>query len=133
MAALAARPYTRRVTNPDQDARPAELLDRARTMLDAAAQLIEAAEHRLAGPPPGRAEAEADARAAVGVHELARTTSGAAQGVMYTAVRRLKDTGASRPEIRQATGLTASLIKWIVEHHAEARRARRRRSGGPTG
>lgn len=138
MAALAALSYTRRVTLPDDlgDAAPADLLGQARHMLDTAKALLAAVEGQLAAPLPVPADEAAaaeqlgqvvrDARAAVETHELAKETGQAAQGAMYAAVRRLKRTGASRGEISEATGLTESLVKWIVEHHAE-RRARRRR------
>lgn len=135
MAALAALPYTRRVTTPD-DAPPADLLKQARTMIETAARLIDTAEGRLAAPlalpadtrqaAEQLAAAGADARAAVELHRITKDVGQAAQSAAYTAVRRLKRAGATREHIRERTGLTASLIKWIVEDHASARRARRR-------
>ncbi|MEV0829733.1 hypothetical protein [Nonomuraea rubra] len=126
------------MTNPDDhDAPPADLLARARTLIEAAALLIDAAEGRLSAPLPaaddGAAEAEqraaaaVDARAAVDLHELVKSTREKAQGAMYAGVRRLQRAGMSRDDMRTETGLTKSLIKWIVEDHAAARRARRRR------
>lgn len=135
VAALTARPYTRRVTPPPDDPPPtAELLDRARTLITSAHELIEAAEAQIAATPAApREQAATDARAAVDLHEQAKTAGAAAQSAMYAAVRRLRRLGVSRADIRQATGLTAALVKWIVEHHAEARRARRMRQTDPNG
>jgi hypothetical protein len=129
MAALTVRPYTRRVTLPDDpcDAPPAELLDRARHLMEHAGRLIAAAEACLGHPARDRDEAERAARAAVETHEQIKKIGAAGQAAMYAAVRRLKGAGANKPEIRTTTGLTKSLVKWIVEDHAAARRARRRR------